>query len=98
LIVVSRLVISSEIVHSNQVPQCTSKRLGHSYLCHREGTICIDSSVGIIFFVVVANDRLSIRPPWLAEGGLTTKALGGAPDPWEGGFDGRPQVSTMAAL
>ena len=46
--------------------------------------ICIDSSVGIIF-VVVANDRLSICPPWLAEGGLITKALGGAPDSWEGG-------------
>jgi len=48
--------------------------------------------------VVVANDRLSICPPWLAEGGLTTKALGGAPDSWEGGFDGRPRVSTVAAL
>ncbi len=34
-----------------------------SYTCHREGTICIDSSVGIIFFVVVANDQLSICPP-----------------------------------
>jgi len=31
LIVVSRLVISSEIVHSNQVPQCPSKRLGHGH-------------------------------------------------------------------
>jgi len=30
LIVISRLVISSEIVHSNQAPQCPSKRLGHS--------------------------------------------------------------------
>ena len=29
------------------------------------------------FFVVVANDRLSIFPPWLVEGGLTTKALAG---------------------
>ena len=35
------------------------------------------------FFVVVTNDRLSICPPWLAEGGLITKALGGAPDSWE---------------
>jgi len=34
--------------------------------------------------VVVANDRLSICPPWLAEGGFITKALGGAPDSWEG--------------
>jgi len=29
LIVISRLVVSSEIVHSNQAPQCPSKRLGH---------------------------------------------------------------------
>jgi len=36
--------------------------------------------------VVVANDRLSICPPWLAEGGLTTKALGRALDSWEGGL------------
>jgi len=32
-------------------------------------TSSLDSSVGI-FFVVVTNDRLSIFPPWLAEGGL----------------------------
>jgi len=31
LIVVSRLVISSEIVHSNQAPQCPSKRLGQGW-------------------------------------------------------------------
>ena len=30
MIVISRLVISSEIVHSNQAPQCPSKRLGQS--------------------------------------------------------------------
>ena len=34
--------------------------------------------------MVVANNRLSICPPWLAEGGLITKAFGGAPDSWEG--------------
>jgi len=34
LIVVSRLVISSEIVHSNQVPQCPSKRLGQFICSH----------------------------------------------------------------
>ena len=33
-----------------------------SYSCHREGTICIDSSVGIINCVVVANDRLRFAP------------------------------------
>ena len=38
-----------------------------------------------LFFVVVANNRLSISPPWLAEGGFIMKALGGAPDSWEGG-------------
>ena len=37
--------------------------------------------------MVLANDRLSICPPWLAEGGLITKALGGAPDSWEGGWE-----------
>ena len=54
--------------------------------------IRIDSSVGIIFFVFVANDRLSICPPWLAEGGLITKALGGALDSWEGWLRGNKTV------
>jgi hypothetical protein len=37
--------------------------------------------------VVVANDQWSICPAWLAEGGLITKALGGALDSWDGGWE-----------
>jgi len=44
LIVVSRLVIASEDVHSNRVPQCPSKRLGHfdikAVLTRREYRAC----------------------------------------------------------
>jgi hypothetical protein len=59
----------------------------------------LDSSVGIIF-CGRHQQPIEYLPPMAGGGGPPhiTKALGGAPDSWEGVFDGRPRVSTVAAL